>query len=207
MILSIDEKATPLIENLCLQHQVNVSIQFSHQVPHKIGRWIHLPAHYSNERLNWSFCHELAHILLDHNESNSPSDEEEMDANNFASELILPMSSFLEHSKKNLSQLKLLFPFCSYEVLLRRKLQYRIGVGTILDEGSISFRKGNPDLSFPIEPIQVEWDVMSQSFQKRMHFFQTTERLQLDSVFVEHNGYRRVLLWTEPLSAFNEWTD
>ncbi|MCX7835830.1 MAG: ImmA/IrrE family metallo-endopeptidase [bacterium] len=201
-MIDVDERATPFIRRLCNEYNVHVSIRFSYTVPHKVGNWIHLPAHYHDERLNWSFCHELSHILLNHDENSFPSNQEEEEANLLASELILPKCHFQSVSHLRLTELKSIFYHCSYEVLLRRKSQFQVGVATIIDEGRITFRNGHPSLRYPLFPTHEEWKIICKTARYGNHLFTVMDSFRLESVYLERNGFRRVLLWTEPTTDF-----
>ena len=107
------------------------------------------------ERRNWTFCHEVAHIVLGHGAD--PSDWEEREADRLAAELLLPEEEFLRESRRmELDRLKSIYPHASWEALARRMLYYRNAVLTIFDEGKMTLRVGSGDINFPPTPMKVE---------------------------------------------------
>ncbi|HEX7343166.1 MAG TPA: ImmA/IrrE family metallo-endopeptidase, partial [bacterium] len=75
------------------------------------------------ERAHWAYCHEVAHLRLDHpkNPPRDPTEEQqqEAEANALAADLLLPEQSFRRHAHRSLTNLKERFPFASHEALAR----------------------------------------------------------------------------------------
>lgn len=198
----IDEEASPFLIALCQRFQVGVELGFYHTTNFKIGRTIYLNRNLPPERQNFSFCHELAHLLLEHHNETHPSPEEEFLANQLAARLLLPDATFgLDAKSLPLAVLKEKYPYASWEAILRRKLQFRHGVGTIIDEGKITFRGASPGIAYPHHPTPVEWGVVRDAFNEARSLFREQTGLVMTADFVDTgSGVRRVLLWTE-------WTD
>jgi len=196
---AIDSEASQFVAQRCREYQVGVDRCAISTAPYKMGRTIFLDFSVSQERQNWAFCHELAHLLLNHDDTSIPSPEEELNANQLAAELLLPAEDFIEVARfATLSELKAEFPHASWEALLRRRLQFRKGIGTIFDEGNMTFRGASPDLSFPSQPLPEEWNVARDSFNQAQSQNRTTPVFNVTADYVDTgSGIRRVLLWTE----------
>ncbi|MDK9698658.1 MAG: ImmA/IrrE family metallo-endopeptidase [bacterium] len=195
----IDEAASPFLIALCQRYHVGVELGFYHTTNFKIGRSIYLDRNLSPERQNFSFCHELAHLLLEHDNETHPSQEEEFLANQLAARLLLPDATFgLDAKSLPLAALKEKYPYASWEAILRRKLQFRHGVGTIVDEGKITFRGASPSIAFPHHPSPNEWGIIRDAFNEACSLFREQDGLTMTADYVDTgSGVRRVLLWTE----------
>jgi hypothetical protein len=199
----IDAETTSYVVNLCKRFEVGVDRCGIASAPYKVGRTIFIDTSVAPERQNWAFSHELAHLLLNHGDTSIPSPEEEFLANQLAAELLLPAEDFIELVRyANLAELKAEFPQASWEAILRRRLQFRQGIGTIFDEGKMTFRSASPDLTFPPQPLPEEWTVAKDSFNTAQSLSRTTNEFAITADYVDTgSGIRRVLLWTESVDT------
>ncbi|MBC8278661.1 MAG: ImmA/IrrE family metallo-endopeptidase [FCB group bacterium] len=186
-----------------LAEQYNVSLRFEPLGEgvrgYKIDSEIVLNEHNPPERRNWTFCHELGHIVLGH--SMTPTDAEEREADQFASETMLPQRDFIPDSGDiELDKLKNLYPHASYEVLARRSLQFARGVVTIFDGEHLTARMGSDDINFPPAPIQEEMDAFRECCEKKADCVKTAKDLTINSYYVDQGrSVVRIFLVTHPL--------
>lgn|GEM_PF-706429 len=168
---------------------------------YKIDNEIVINRHLAPERRNWTFCHELAHIVLGH--SPSPNDYEEREADRYAADLMLPEREFIPDSAAwDLEKLKGLYPHASYETLARRCLQFRPAVMTIFDDGEITCRAGSESIVFPIKPAPLEIEVFQRCWEQKQHFEKSDEGLTVKGWFIDlDRAVTRVILITEPMEA------
>ncbi len=200
----IDLDATPFVVSLCREFQVGVSSHLIGNSPYKVANTIFLDFTVVPERQNWAFCHELAHLLLGHDNLTTPSLAEENATNHLAAELLLPREQFGLIANQPLSQLKNEFPHASWEAILRRKLQFVSGIGTIFDEGKMTFRSASPGLSCPHQPLPDEWQTARDAFNQAQSLQRLYNALKVNADYVDTgNGIRRVLLWTESLEQWD----
>jgi len=196
---TVDERAPPFLLALCARFGVGVEYRILAAGSHKIGLTILLDPGMPLERQHWSFCHELAHILLGHDNSSVPSEEEERAANQIAAELLLPRTEFAPVAREPLAALKERFPNASWEVLLRRRLQFHNGVGTIFDEGKMTFRAASPGRNCPLQPLAEELETVREAYRNAAAVTRNAGGLRMTADYVDTTGVvRRVLLWTDP---------
>lgn len=188
-----------LIEKLTAQHNVRVVFKkYEGTDAFVMGRVIFLNPDLYEPRLNWHFCHELAHILLDHSADNI-SRENEKEADEFAGELMLPEAEFrplvFSHS---LSELKETFPFASWEVLARRIIRFNPAVLTIFDDKKLTYRGAPEGYAFPVKTTEPELDLIKRCYDLCTHLCDEFEGLVLNGYYVdEGRGVKRVLLLTK----------
>lgn len=186
-----------------LAEQYNVSVRFEPLGEgvrgYKIDNEIVLNEYNPPERRNWTFCHELGHVVLGH--SITPTDIEEREADEFAAETMLPQRDFIPDSGDiDLDKLKELYPHASYEVLARRSLRFGRGVVTIFDGGQLTARMGSEDINFPPAPIQEEMDALRECCENKGACVKTAKDLTISGYYVDQGRpVVRVFLVTRPL--------
>ncbi|MBZ0264006.1 ImmA/IrrE family metallo-endopeptidase [bacterium] len=150
----------------------------------------------TEERQNFGLAHEVAHVLLGHRDELQP--EEESEANELASELMLPASDFVADSGLSLRELKEYYPHASFEVLGRRKLAYQQGVLTIIDNQDLTRRLFSDSFQAPPRPVESEWKCIRACYDTKSDIQMLEKELSLTATYVdEGRGVLRVLLWTE----------
>ena len=148
------------------------------------------------ERQHFALAHEAAHILLGH--TGEVEADEEFQANQLASELLLPHESFAPHAWRPIRELKELFPHVSFEALARRKLMYCEGVLTILDDGRVTRRLNSEGFAAPPQPIAEEWALIERCYVEKQDCTSQLENLSLAATYVDSNPQiLRVLLLVE----------
>jgi len=186
-----------------LAEQYNVSVRFEPLGEgvrgYKIDSEIVLNEHNPPERRNWTFCHELGHIVLGH--SMTPTDVEEREADEFAAETMLPQRDFIPDSGDiDLDKLKKLYPHASYEVLARRALRFGRGVITIFDSEHLTARMGSEDINFPASPIQEEMEAFRECSDKKSACVKTAKDLTIYGYYVDQGrSVVRIYLVTKPI--------
>jgi Zn-dependent peptidase ImmA (M78 family) len=165
---------------------------------YKMGNEIVLNDALYPERRNWTFCHELAHILLGH--SAEITYEEDLEADKYAAELMLPESDFIPESKGlDLVKLKNLYPYASYEVLARRCIQFQPAILTIFDQQELTLRIASPEITFPPAPTPDENMVMKECYLRKENFSINMNTLTIDAYYIdEGRGVIRVILISQP---------
>ncbi len=150
-------------------------------------------------RMNWVFCHELAHHLLKHPDSKKITPEMEREADSMAAELMLPAAKFRQvMALYDIPELKALYTHASWEAIARRWAEMRPAVLTIYDNEQFTNRQGPKGLNFPSRPTPQEIELVRDCFQNRKHLTGQVEGLALRSYYVEDTpGRRRVILLTE----------
>ena len=153
------------------------------------------------ERRNWTFCHELGHLVSGHGAD--PSDEEEREADAFAAELMLPERDFIPDSKgMKLDELKELYPHSSWEVIARRCLQFHPAVLSIFDQKELTLRVGSSELNFPPEPMKEEMEVMEECYDKRTHLRSKSTGINIQGYYINQGmDIIRVILISQPDST------
>ena len=149
------------------------------------------------ERRNWTFCHELAHIVLGH--SKTPADGEEREADIFAAEIMLPERDFIPDSSGiELDKLKELYPHASYEVLSRRCLQFGSGVISIFDCGQLTSRMGSDGINFPPSPTPLELHVFRECWENKRYCELNSGGLNIRGYYIDQGrSVVRVYLVTQ----------
>jgi len=168
---------------------------------YKIEDEIVLNRHLPPERRNWTFCHELGHIILGH--SARPNDLEEREADACAAELMLPERDFAaDAANLDLDKLKALYPHASYEVLARRCLQYMPALLTIFDNGEITFRAASFNLAFPKRPAPIEMEVFSCCLNNKAKFEKSDDTMNVKGWYIDQRPpVIRIILISEPLAG------
>ncbi len=167
-----------------------------------IDRTVVLNETLTPERANWAYCHELAHLKLEH-PHNPPLNaaeerEQENEANLLASELILPDSQFAGVSHQSLSELKVLFPHASHEVIGRRRLNYRPGLLTIYDNRDMTARLAPDGWSCPTRLFPIEFKALEACSKSRSAVNFSEGNMRIEATFVdEGRGVERVILFME----------
>jgi Zn-dependent peptidase ImmA (M78 family) len=160
------------------------------------GPVVVLDASLPQERKNFALAHETAHILLGHNDGVAP--EEEAEANQLASELLLPHNDFAPDAWRSLRELKEIFPHASFEAIARRRLAYIRGVLTIVDDGSLKRRLVSEGFTAPPQPTSFEWGMIDQCYREKRDFEHSDEGLHMHAFYVDTGrNVVRVLLTVE----------
>ncbi|TKJ41033.1 hypothetical protein CEE37_05040 [candidate division LCP-89 bacterium B3_LCP] len=154
------------------------------------------------ERLHWAYCHELAHLQLQHHQCPPVDDTEERqqetDANNLAAELILPEIEFKPLVHETLLVLKQRFAHASHEVIARRRLNYRQGVLTIFDNDQLTARLSPDGWNHPAQLLPIESEVMQKCLESKSEVLINMGEYSLEATYVdEGQGVVRVLLFLE----------
>ena len=154
------------------------------------------------ERRNWTFCHELGHIILGH--AHKPTDMEEREADEFAAEIILPERDFIpDSSDLDLEKLKELYPQASFEAIIRRGMQYNQAVVTIVDNGIITRRMASEGLVYPPNLSPEENLILRQCQDKKSDLDMTCENLELSAYYIdEGRSVIRVIIIVKSLDTF-----
>lgn len=164
-----------------------------------MGRTVVLQEGLYPPRMNWRFCHELAHILLDHPSSGKISLEQEQAAENLATELMLPTDSFRSLSLRlKPPDLKELFPHASWEAIGRRWAEFRRAVMTIFDNYKLVRRWAPSNIAYPRSPTTPELDLIKECYLQKLNLETQVENLKLYAYYIdEGRSVERVLLLTE----------
>lgn len=198
---------TEFIAQLAAEHNVQVvmgGLQGAVGVEGMTGpdRTIFLDPNLFPPRMNFRFCHELAHVLLGHVDAQNPTPEMEHDADELASELLLPSSVFrLAARRLDLKGLKDEFPHASWEAIGRKLLDVMPAVLTIWDDRKLTRRIGSPDLNFPSKPTRNEKEIADSLFEGMGDHATSRSprsRITSDAWFVdEGTGVKRVVMITQ----------
>jgi hypothetical protein len=154
----------------------------------------------SEERMNWTFCHELAHLLLKHGSAErhiTTSDENE--AHELAQDLLLPPESFrADVHRLSLPELKQRYPQASWEVIARTRLRYRPGIMTIFDNDRRTLRLAPPPLTCPPHLLPLEQSVRQALSASHPFASARDGDLFVEGAFVDDGqGVQRVILVAE----------
>lgn len=147
----------------------------------------------------------MAHIILGHTEAETFYAEMETEADELASELMLPRIGFRNDMKTiDLAGLKEKYPHASWEVIARRWSDERPAVMTIFDNNLLTARYAPEGLACPSQPIQPEIDTIRECSVSRNHIKRSITndiRLHLQAFFIDDDrGVERVILLTQPQS-------
>ena len=149
-----------------------------------------------SERQHFALAHEAAHVLLGH--GGEVEEDEEHQANQLASELLLPHEEFAPLSHHSLNELKEFFPHVSYEALARRRLAYQPGVLTVVDDGDVRYRIASEDFNAPPTPTAPEWNLIRKAYDLKQECVLNIEGFLLHATYVATNpAIPRVLLIVE----------
>lgn len=169
---------------------------------YKIGVEIVLNSENPPERRNWTFCHELGHIVLGH--STTPSDEDEREADRFAAETMLPERDFIPDSADmDLHKLKEIYPHASFEAITRRCLQFNPGIASIFDGGELVFRVGSEGVVFPAKPAAVEKNAVAKCLNDKKDVSVCMDGMDINAYYIDMDRQViRVILITRPFSYY-----
>jgi hypothetical protein len=150
-------------------------------------------------RVNYRFCHELSHIILGHQLNKIVTEDAEKEADQFASELMLPSSEFRQlMTKFELHQLKEHYNHVSWEAIGRKWAELRPAVLTIFDNGMFKYRGGPARLNFPSQITQDELNVVNFCFDNCCNYRLEVSNLNIHGYYVdEGRNFERVLILTE----------
>jgi hypothetical protein len=154
------------------------------------------------EQAHWAYCHEIAHFLLNHHRKPPPTDaeerEQESDANQLAAEIMLPAEKFKPASSDTLIKLKQQFPHASHEVIARRRLSFRPGLLTIIDDGRITARLAPHGWNRPRKLFPLESEALKTCMTKKNEVILDREGRCVEATYVdEGRGVIRVILFME----------
>ena len=154
------------------------------------------------EQANWSYCHEVAHSMLQH-QAELPIDdaeerEQELAANRLAAQILLPEGEFRPLAHFSLLALKQTFPQASHEVLAKRRLTYRPGLLTIFDNGRLTARLAPEGWNIPGQFFPLEQEAMKACLSKKEEVVMESEGMRIEATYVdEGRGVVRVILFVE----------
>ena len=154
------------------------------------------------ERWHWAYCHEVAHLRLDHPQ-NLPRDSteelrQEAEASALAAELLLPPEPFRRHAHRSLTELKERFPYASHEALARRRLTFRPGLLTIFDNDKRTCRIAPPDWNTPARLFPLETKARRGCLKTKAEVMLEDGGLTAEATYVdEGRGVVRVILFLE----------
>jgi len=221
----------PFIESLAARYDMEVRYEALGGSPeaYVINRTIVLDEDLYLPRMNWCFCHELAHVILGH-QPQPVTPETEREADELTVELMLPAAEFRAAMRRIKNQdkahllldtfplildtipsdqtsalplLKETFPHASWEAIARRWAEFKPAVLTIFDNGLVTRRFAPPELAHPHNPTLAELNTARQCWESRTHLTATNDELTIQAYFVDDNrGVERVILLTEPANQF-----
>jgi hypothetical protein len=154
----------------------------------------------SEERMNWTFCHELAHLLLKHGKTGrSVSAHDEKEAHELAQDLLLPPETFrADVHRFSLPELRMRYPQASWEAIARTRVRHRPAILTIFDNGQRTLRMAPAPMNCPAQLHPLE-----ESIKKSLQAGETaaevhSEGIHVEGVFVdEGRDVRRIILLAE----------
>jgi hypothetical protein len=154
------------------------------------------------EQTHWSYCHEVAHFLLNHHRNPPSTDaeerEQESDANQLAAEIMLPPEKFKPASSDTLKNLKRQFPHASHEVIARRRLSFRLGLLTIIDDGRITTRLAPDGWNRPKQLFPLESEALKTCMTEKDEVDLDRDGRCVEATYVdEGRGVIRVILFME----------
>lgn len=190
------------IEEMASRHNVDVRFEKNATTDaYVIGNTIVLDPDLYEPRMNWRFCHELAHIILGHTKQDTVSQEMELEAESYAAELMLPTAEFRPLvCSMDVGKLKELFPHASWEVIARRWAEFRPAVITIFDNGRQTSRWGPQEFNYPLKLTSIERSVISKCYDIRESITESDSNFSLTAYFIDvGSGVERVILLTELL--------
>ena len=154
----------------------------------------------SEERMNWTFCHELAHLLLKHGSAERPvSAQDEKEAHELAQNLLLPPETFRDDAHRfSLPELKAHYPHASWEVIARTRVRYRPAILTIFDNGRRTLRMAPAPINCPtrLHPLEKAIKQTLESGEATAEL--RDDGMHVEGVFVdEGRDIRRIILIAE----------
>jgi len=188
------------ISDLAAQHDIQVVFQsFEGSEAFVVERTIYLDPDLYPPRMNWKFCHELAHVLLCHTGESLHTPEQEREADELAGELMLPEAGFRAPARREgLDALKGMFPHASWEVLARRRIRFRPAVLTIFDAEKLTTRQAPEGFAFPPRLTEPEREIVRRCYAGKDHLHSEAGGMMLEAYFVDEGlGVERVILLSE----------
>lgn len=164
-----------------------------------MGNMIVLANDMFEPRANFKFCHELAHILLGHQSHKTITLAAEKEADEYASELLLPSREFREEmGRHDLAGLKKVYSHASWEAIARKWAELHPGVLTIFDDRKLHYRRAPDGLNYPFKVTQVEQEVVTACYDNRYNHSVETDQLVINGYYVdEGQSVKIVILLTE----------
>ena len=156
----------------------------------------------TQEQANWSYCHEIAHSLL-HHHSDLPIDdaeerEQELAANRLAAEILLPEDEFKPLAHLSILALKKTFSHASHEVLAKRRMAYRPGLLTIVDNSKLTARLAPDGWNVPGRFFPLEQEALKACLAKKDEVIMEAGGMRVEATYVdEGRGVVRVILFVE----------
>ena len=147
--------------------------------------------------MNWTFCHELAHLLQGHGKPENPvTMQHEREAHDHAQDLLLPPETFHPDAHRLfLTELKERYPQASWEVIARTRVRHRPGVLTIFDNHKCTVRTAPQPLLYPSKLHPLEQEVKQSLSANNPTAHQSGDDLQVEGVFIdEGRGVERIIL-------------
>ena len=151
----------------------------------------------SEERMNWTFCHELAHLLQGHGKPDGPvTTQHEREAHDHAQDLLLSPETFHPDAHQlSLTELKERYPQASWEVIARTRVRHKPGVLTIFDNDKRTVRTAPPPLHYPSKLHPLEHEVKQFLNANNPTAHRNGDDLQVEGVFIdEGRGVERIIL-------------
>jgi len=195
---------TPFIKAVAQKYDVSVTVSSAMEGRRAflVGTTIFLDRELPEERANWAFCHELAHLLLNHHidlpRDSAEEEEQERKANALASDLMLPEDDFQPLVHLTIGELKQRFFHASHEVIARRRLKYRPGLLTIVDDGVVSSRLAPDGWNRPFQLFPPEKAALDRCLSDKADFVLHDEGMTVEATYIdEGRGVIRVILFAE----------
>lgn len=151
-------------------------------------------------RANWRFCHELGHLVLGHNKTGERITKlQEQEADEFASETLLPMDVFnpLAQSTNDLKSIKEQFSHASWEAIARKFALVNNCVITVYDNRNITSRWAPEGVNYPRIPSDIERQAMITAYENLSNESVFTDEISVDAHYIDENeDIKRVILIT-----------
>lgn len=200
---SVFPEPPPFIADLASRYGVQVFIRsLGGPDAYALDRQIHLEESLYPPRMNFLFCHELAHILLGHTRTGPVERAHEREAAELAMELLLPRDQFRrDMAAMSFLELRRSRPHASWEAVASRWCELRPAVLTIYDNERLTRRWAPDALAYPRRPTQEEAEVARCCYTTQSPQSQSTTDLRIQGFYVdEGRGVLRVILLTEVIS-------
>lgn len=150
----------------------------------------------------------IGEILARHKLENLGFDNQSLNSNTLEREtlsLLLPDDEFSPHSQKALSDLYVLFPFCSPETLAKRILDFRQIILTIWYNYQMILRKAAQGMEFSKNPLQFETECMQYAYKTKSCIIRKHENqgIRCDTFFQSEHEKRinKIIMLTQNLDA------
>jgi hypothetical protein len=119
--------------------------------------------------------------------------------------LLLPDQEFQPHSHKPLSDISLLFPFCTLEVLAKRILYFQKRILTIWNNYRMVLRTATKGLEYSKTPMPFETECMHYAYKVKNSMIRKHENrgIRCDTFFQSEEGKRihRIIMLTQFLDT------